>query len=103
MKSEQKCPAFYRYRKGLGFRDVFDNVHEYMNILIHYIVCRYLYCSLYLKIMIKFVFLKWFEFVPFSRQNPIQKIQKAVELLSMSQGAGAPKSMEEATKKRYRF
>lgn len=31
----------------------------------------------------------------------LQKIQKAVELLSMSQGA--PKSMEEATKKRYRF
>ncbi|XP_078322109.1 glycylpeptide N-tetradecanoyltransferase 2-like [Crassostrea virginica] len=36
-------------------------------------------------------------------ENPIQKIQKAVELLSMSQGAGAPKSTEEATKKRYRF
>lgn len=31
----------------------------------------------------------------------LQKIQKAVELLSMTQGA--PKSMEEATKKRYRF
>ena len=32
----------------------------------------------------------------------LQKIQKAVELLSMSRGA-APKSMDEAAKKRYQF
>ncbi|XP_061179853.1 glycylpeptide N-tetradecanoyltransferase 2-like [Saccostrea echinata] len=38
---------------------------------------------------------------PESSLSGLQKIQKAVELLSMSHGA--PKSMEEATKKRYKF